>query len=138
MWMYLPSVSVNNCLLQLIYPLYSEGNDIKWNEQGFPPQIQRAGLTTVYRIPPNLTLKTLNKTSPSSEEGWQGYHRICTLHFYGWLDAFTFDDGDGSREGCYKIVFPNNRFVCLFACLFVLTQDPFVSRVLLKKCFVTL
>ena len=71
-----------------------------------------------YHMPPNLTLKTLIKTSPSSEKGWQGYHRICTLHFYGWLDAFTFDDGDGSREGCYKIVFPNNRFVCLFICLF--------------------
>ena len=26
----------------------SEGNDIEWNEQGFPPQIQRAALTTVY------------------------------------------------------------------------------------------
>jgi hypothetical protein len=26
---------------------YSEGNDIKLNGQGFPPQIQRAGLTTV-------------------------------------------------------------------------------------------
>jgi hypothetical protein len=28
--------------------LYSEGNDIKWNGQGFLPQIHRAGLTTVY------------------------------------------------------------------------------------------
>ena len=46
--MYLPSVSVKNCLLQVIWPLYLEDNDIKWNEQGFPPQIQRAGLTTVY------------------------------------------------------------------------------------------
>ena len=27
--------------------LYSGGNDIKWNGQGFPPQIQKAGLTTV-------------------------------------------------------------------------------------------
>ena len=25
-----------------------EGNDLIWNAQGFPPQIQRAGLTTVY------------------------------------------------------------------------------------------
>ena len=28
----------------------SEDNDIKWNEQGFPPQIQRAGLTTVWIV----------------------------------------------------------------------------------------
>ena len=28
--------------------LYSEGNDNIWNEQGFPPQIQRADLTTEY------------------------------------------------------------------------------------------
>ena len=27
--------------------LYSEGNDIKWNGQGFAPQIHRAGLSTV-------------------------------------------------------------------------------------------
>ena len=28
--------------------LYSEGNDIKWHGQGFPPQIQRPCLTTVW------------------------------------------------------------------------------------------
>ena len=28
--------------------LYSECNDIKWKKQGFHPQIQKAGLTTVY------------------------------------------------------------------------------------------
>ena len=28
-WMYLPSVSVKNCLMQVTQPLYSEGNDIK-------------------------------------------------------------------------------------------------------------
>ena len=28
-------------------PLKSEDNDLIWNEQGFPPEIQRAGLTTV-------------------------------------------------------------------------------------------
>ena len=35
--MLLPSVSVKNCLLQIIQSSQSEGNDIKWNEQGFPP-----------------------------------------------------------------------------------------------------
>ena len=28
-----------------------EGNDLIWNEQGFPPQIQRAGLTILYMKP---------------------------------------------------------------------------------------
>ena len=44
--MYLPSVLSKNCLLQVIQPLYSEGNDLIWNGQGFPPQIQRAAKDT--------------------------------------------------------------------------------------------
>ena len=44
------SVSLKSCLLQVIHPLYSEGNDIESNEQGFCPKIQRAGLTTVLQF----------------------------------------------------------------------------------------
>ena len=40
--------------------LYSDGNDIKLNGQGFPPQIQRACLTTVYL-------------------GYQDVHKPCLL-----------------------------------------------------------
>ena len=38
-----------------------EGNDLIWNKQGFPPQIQRAGLTTVHVFPYEiLDLSTKN------------------------------------------------------------------------------
>ena len=36
--------------MNIVLPFDFEGNDMKWNKQGFPPQIQRAGLTKVYLL----------------------------------------------------------------------------------------
>ena len=46
---YILRVKFTNLDVFTLYFSLLEGNDLIWNEQGFPPQIQRAGLTTVYR-----------------------------------------------------------------------------------------
>ena len=64
--MFLPSVSVKLPAAGNL-AFISEGNDIEWNEQGFPPQIQRAALTTVYAV---AKTSLIREATPSSAANW--------------------------------------------------------------------